>query len=152
MLDDVFHRAATTYGVYNPNDRSEGYAARLRGVVQSMEDRRAEIERALVYACGTHTFDQLVRMVVEGHVSFWCLPNGFMISEIINYPNDRHFHVFLAGGVLEELVAMHPDVVPVAQALGCTKITLSGRPGWVRALKEEGWQPHLVTLAKEVTQ
>ena len=150
MLDDVFNRAATTYGVYNPADRSDGYAARLRRCVEDLEARRKDIEAALAHASGTHTFDQIVEMVVAGHLTFWRLDNGFMLSEVITFPNTKHFHVFLAGGVLAELVAMHPDVVPVAAALGCSKITLSGRPGWVRALKDEGWQPYLVTMMKEV--
>ena len=73
-----------------------------------------------------------------------------MLTEIHEFPNCRHFHIFLAGGNLEDLVSMHTDVIQLAKAAQCEKLTLAGRPGWERALKRHDWRPYLVTLAKDI--
>lgn len=147
---DIFELVHRKYDLFNPSDLSEGYADRVAGVLKAMALRRHLISDALVYTPGTHTYDQLVAMVLSGRVVFWALKSSFMITEVHTYPNAKHFHIFLAGGNLEELVAMHEDVLPLARALDCDKLTLAGRTGWQRALQPHGWQPYLLTLAKDI--
>jgi hypothetical protein len=141
---------ATRHRVFNPADGSVGYAARLRSMLDDMDERREMIEAALSYTPGTHTFDQLVAMVQAGHLTLWPLPHSFMLTEIHQYPSARHYHIFLAGGDLDELVSMHTDVIEVAKALQCDKLTLTGRAGWARALKSYDWTPSLITVTKDI--
>lgn len=146
----VIDRVLTKYKVFNASNVGDGYAERLANTLAHIDRHHDRIDAALQYTDGTHTHDQLVAMVVSGRVSFWDLGDSFMMTEIIPYPSATHFHIFLAGGKLGTLVNMHPDVVKLAQALQCDKITLAGRPGWEKALKGHGWTPHVVTLSKDI--
>ncbi len=128
----------------------ENYAGRLTQLLARMHHHRQRIEAALEYAGGTHNFDDIVAMTVRGDLLFWDLGETFMATEILHYPRARHFHVFLAGGDLTTLVNLHTDVIPFARALGCSKLTIAGRPGWVRALKSQGWEPAYTTLGKDI--
>lgn len=144
-------RAITAkYEVFDPADRSEGLSVRLFKLLRQMERARELIDEALSYTPGTHSFDQLLDMVLQGHLAFWSLPKSFMLTEISIFPGARHFHIFLGGGDLQELIAVHPDVLAVAKVLGCSKVTIAGRPGWGRAMKAHGWHTQLVTIAKDV--
>lgn len=136
-------------GVFDASSPTD-LSARLEALLKQMEERRPVIEAALAYTPGTHNYDVLLGMILQGQLAFWPLPNSFMLTEIHTFPLARHFHIFLAGGHLEELVHMHGDVIELARALQCDKLTLAGRPGWERALKRHGWSPYLVTLAKEI--
>jgi len=141
---------AKRWGVFNPGDRSEGFANRAEKMLADMKERREMIEAALEYSPGTHTFDQLVDMTLGGRLTFWPLPHSFMLTEVHQFPSARHYHIFLAGGDLQELVNMHEDVIQVAHALQCDKLTLTGRTGWVRALQSHGWKPSLITVTKDI--
>ena len=44
----------------------------------------------------------------------------------------------------------HPKVIAAAKADGADAITLTGRPGWKRALVKWGWQPVYTTMMLEV--
>jgi hypothetical protein len=137
------------WALFDPS-KVERISSRVQSLLAQMDDRRDLIDAALAYTPGTHTYDQLVGMVLQGRLTFWPLERTFMLTEVHTFPNARHYHIFLAGGNMEKLVEMHPDVILLAKALGCDKLTLAGRPGWERALKAHGWNPYLVTLAKEI--
>lgn len=115
-------------------------ATQLKQLAESLLERRRHIEAALAYAEGTHTFDDIVCMVVTGRLMWWPLPNGFMATEVVEYPRAKHMNAFLAGGDLDEIRAMQDQLVAVAKLAGCTAITISGRRGWVKALTSLGWQ------------
>ena len=143
-------RIRKQWDIFDPSDTSDGYATRLSKMVRNMDSYWPHIDAALQYTPGTHTYDQLVAMVVGGQLALWPLKDSFMLTEVHQFPNARHFHIFLAGGNLQTLVNMHHDVILLARALQCEKLTLAGRPGWERALKRHGWNPYLVTLAKDI--
>lgn len=138
------------YGLFRANDYSVGRADRLRDTLERMRAMEPNIQQALDHAAGSHTIDSVTDMVLDGRAVFWDLGDSFMITEVTDFPAQRHFHIFLAGGQLETLVNMHADVIKLAKALQCDKLTISGRPGWARALKSHGWEPYLVTLAKDI--
>ena len=125
-------------------------ATRWADVLCDMEARRDLIEAALEYADGTHTYDDVVEMVMSGRLFWKPLPNSFMIFEIVTFPRQRHFHGFLAGGDLQEIRASQPELEELARLAGCSIITLSGRRGWVRALQDLGWEEACVTLSLPV--
>jgi hypothetical protein len=56
-------------------------------------------------------------------------------------------HLFLAGGDLDELKGMVPMWQSWARFNNCSKVTLAGRRGWERALKDQGWKADLVYLS-----
>jgi hypothetical protein len=56
-------------------------------------------------------------------------------------------HIFLAGGDLDELRGMVPMFCSWARFNKCSKVTLCGRRGWERALKQQGWDAGLIALS-----
>ena len=109
-------------------------------LMQSMLERRLYIENALSYTEGTHTFDDLVYMVLQCRLLWWPLPSSFMLTEVVTYPRVRHLNVFLAGGNLDEIRATQDQLIMVAKVQGCSALSLSGRRGWVKALAKQGWK------------
>lgn len=107
------------------------------------------IESALDVGGKTHSFKDIVDGVLSGHMQLWGGENGCAVTEIVVYPNKKVLHVFLAGGKLEQITDMESDAVKWAKAQGCDGMSLSGRKGWVKALKNYDWKPQQVVLTKE---
>lgn len=107
------------------------------------------IEAALARSGGTHDWYDIVAGVMNGNLQLWPKPEGVLVTEIITYPRKRVLNVFLGGGKLTELEAMHEEVIAWAKEQGCTCARISGRKGWERAYKARGWVPLFVTLEKE---
>ena len=97
----------------------------------------------------THNFIDIVDGIISGHMQLWPGKEGCAVTEIVNYPNRKVLHVFLAGGKLEQITNMHDDAVKWGKIQGCDSMTLSGRPGWKKILAKEGWKQVQIVLAKE---
>lgn len=132
----------------NPMEKSRTQI--VREVLDDLDRFRSLIEEAIEHGGRTHTFDDIVTMVLTGRVVFWPLVNSFLITEIVDYPQERCYHIFLAGGEIEELIEMHHKVQQAAIEQGCSHLSIAGRKGWVRALKSHGWTPQLIVLKKPI--
>ena len=121
-----------------------------RNLLNGLEKQRDNIIAALSFTGGTHTFNDIVHMVVSGRLTFWELENSFFISEFIEYPRQKHLHVFLAGGKFSEIIAMQDRMKSYAAFNGCNKITISGRPGSTRRLPNFGWSHQHTTMALDL--
>lgn len=104
------------------------------------------IEAALEYCHGTHSIEDIKAGIALGHFMLWPGNKSAAITEVHEYPRARFFHIFLAGGDLDELRSMVPMWQAFAQSIGCSRVTLCGRRGWERALREQGWEASLVCL------
>jgi len=120
-------------------------------LMQSMLKYRVDIEAALAYANNSHTFDNIVDMVVTGAAHFYPLENSCVLMEIQTFPNHKVYHVFLAGGDKEEILGVHPWMMENAKTLGCKYVSVCGRLGWVKELKRHGWKYQYAILSKEVS-
>ena len=69
-----------------------------KGMVDEIIRCREYIENALAYSGDTHNFDDVMLGILLGNFQFWPTDNSCMVTEIINYPRKKVFHVFLAGG------------------------------------------------------
>lgn len=108
------------------------------------------IQAALDCGGHTHTLEDVARAVLEGRMQFWPAPNGCAVTEIIVYPRAKCLHIFLAGGELQQIVDMNSSAAQFARAMGCTGMSISGRRGWVKVLKNHGWNESQTTLVKEL--
>lgn len=121
--------------------------------MKQITEYRRQIEAALQYADGTHTFEDVVRQVAKGDLQFWPGPASVLITEILEHPQRRTLNFFLAGGDLAELERMTPSVLQWGKQLGCTRAIMLGRKGWERSfLVRTGWTlPPLVVLEKDLS-
>ena len=109
------------------------------------------LEAALSYGGGTHTLNDLADGVASGGFQLWAGQTAVVLTEIITYPQSRTLHYFLAGGKMPELMKMQPDIEAWARQLGCNRITLAGRRGWLRSfLKDEGYAEKWTVMAKDI--
>lgn len=119
-------------------------------LAQQFKATRGELERALAYAGGTHTLDDIWQGVIEGRFQLWTAPHSVMVTEVLEYPRCRALHYFLAAGKMDELEALYPAVLAWGKSVGCTRASLAGRPGWARSfLAADGWKANHVVMTKE---
>ena len=105
---------------------------------------------ALARAGGTHTYEDVLQSISVGDMFFWPASKSCMVTEIVQYPRLRALHVFLAAGDLAEIKNMESSLISFAKSLKCSALSMSGRKGWTKALKELGWQESHITLVREI--
>jgi hypothetical protein len=109
------------------------------------------ISEALAYSGDTHDPEDVWAGIAEGRFQLWPGNDSVVVTEMLQYPKRRVLHVFLAAGNLPELKQMYPVIERWARELGCSRVSLAGRPGWERTfLREEGWTPRWSVMAKEI--
>jgi hypothetical protein len=118
----------------------------MNAMASEWERCRGYIEDALALIT-THTIEDVEQGIVAGKYVFWPASKSAAITEIHEFPRVKHMHIFLAGGDLDELRGMVPMWQSWARFNKCAKVTLCGRRGWERALKQQGWKADLVALS-----
>lgn len=109
------------------------------------------VEAALAYGGQTHTAGDVVRAILAGEAQLWANDDdALIVSEIHDHPRARVLHFWLAAGDLEPVIALSRRVLEWGRSVGCTRATLAGRKGWVRALASEGWAPELVVMGRDI--
>lgn len=109
------------------------------------------IAAALEHAGDTHTLGDIADGIAQGRFILWPGTKSAVITEIIQYPQLKCLNYFLAGGNMEELKKMRPDIEMWAKHHGVTRVTLAGRKGWLRSfLKDEGYSEKWSVMAKDI--
>ncbi len=112
---------------------------------------RKWIEDALEYTGGTHDFDDVVSAIMDGRMQLWAAPLGCAVTEIVVYPKLRSLHIFLAGADdMAQLIDMIESAVIWGQDQGCTSMTMAGRRGWEKILKQHGWKTVMTVMERSI--
>jgi len=111
---------------------------------------RELLEMALARAGGTHTYEDVLQSISVGDMFFWPASKSCLVTEIVQYPRLRALHVFLAAGDLVEIKDMESSLISFAKSLKCSALSMSGRKGWTKALKNMDWHEAHVTLVKQI--
>lgn len=119
-------------------------------LVDELERCRDWIQAALDAGGNTHEFEDIVESVQTGRMQFWPAPDACAITEVIRFPRKKFLHIFLAGGNKETIIDMNESAMAFARHLGCDGMSIAGRRGWVRALKNHGWRESLTSMTIEV--
>ena len=109
-----------------------------------------EIQRALPYTGGLYTYEDVGKMILEGKMQLWVHEDSVAVTELETYPSDLVCHIFLGAGTLESILDLLLHIEAWATEIGCAKIAISGRKGWVRKLKPSGYNETSVTITKEL--
>tara|TARA_R110000737_G_scaffold74496_1_gene103588 strand:+ start:240 stop:647 length:408 start_codon:yes stop_codon:yes gene_type:complete len=120
--------------------------------LEAMLPYRKMLVEALNHSGGSHTFQNIVDAVQNEVMQFWPMEKSCLVTEVINYPNLKTLHIFLAGGDLEEIKTIDSTLEFLCQEIGADYISLSGRRGWIKALADIGYELSHVTLAKKVKE
>ena len=120
--------------------------------LEAMLPYRKMLVEALNHSGGSHTFQNIVDAVQQEVMQFWPMEKSCLVTEVINYPNLKTLHIFLAGGDLEEIKSIDSTLEFLCQEIGADYISLSGRRGWIKALADIGYELSHVTLAKKVKE
>ena len=118
--------------------------------LEAMLPYRKMLVEALNHSGGSHTFQNIVDSVQQEVMQFWPMEKSCLVTEVINYPNIKCLHLFLAGGDLQEIKSIDSTLEFLCQEIGADYISLSGRRGWIKALADIGYELSHVTLAKKV--
>lgn len=116
--------------------------------MSEFERCRPYLEAALEYSGGTHTIDDVKYALDAQRMLLVPGERCAMVFEKTVYPRLSAFHGFLAGGDLEEIKSFDPKLDILARALGCSRIDISGRQGWARALRSLNYEPRWLTVSK----
>ncbi len=88
-----------------------------------------------------YAMDDVWAEIDAGTMQFWPGVKSGMVTNIVEFPQGKVLHFFLAGGDLAELEAMTPTILEWAKVEHqCIKASLIGRRGWERSfLTRTGW-------------
>jgi hypothetical protein len=87
----------------------------------------------------THTYRDIADGIISGRYHLWTEPHSAAITEFVYFPRRKYLHIFLCGGDLTEIKGRVNDIKAFAKATDCDGVSVSGRPGWVKALKDFGF-------------
>lgn len=118
--------------------------------LEAMLPYKAMLQSALEFGHNTHSFQDIVNGVASQDMQFWPMDKSCLVTEIVTYPNARALHIFLAAGDLEEIKDIDETLLMFGKQLNAQFISLSGRRGWVKALKDLDYQTAHVTMFKEI--
>lgn len=115
----------------------------------SLEKFRPGLEKALALV-GTHSMADLVKRVQGGQAQLWVVGEAFIITEIIDYPQKRVLRFWVATGELDACIALSRRIMKWGKRRGCELALLTGRRGWTKPLRKEGWTEKLAVLSQEL--
>ena len=84
----------------------------------------------------TRDLQDVADEIASESMQLWPSENAALVTQVQNYPKCRVLHVYLAGGDMQEIIALIPHIERFAQDVGCQKMTLAGRKGWERIFKQ----------------
>ena len=114
------------------------------------DEVRRHLQNALDHGGGTHSVEDVLALIMAGEAQIWIEDHAVLVSQIHDTPNHREIHFWLAGGTLDEVIRLSNKVMDWGREQGCTVATLTGRRGWEKVLKTEGWTHRLVELSREL--
>ncbi len=104
---------------------------------------RPYIDPATKY--GEYSIDMIEEKVVSGQWMVWLGKKCAWVTEM--FVNDLGLCMTIpyCGGDMVELLKNYPRIEQMARELGCVKLYMMGRPGWLRVFEKEGFKPeHII--------
>lgn len=98
-----------------------------------------------------HTPEWLDARILAGSAQFWRSEHAAAVTEIRNYPAGAYdVHGLVAAGDIAEVRdQIIPRVEAWGRSIGALGIVVESRPGWARALRSRGFEPHQLAVRKD---
>jgi len=89
----------------------------------------------------SYSVPDVLKEVSDMRAELWLGEGSLVVTNVIDKPQVRQFHIWIAAGDLSELMDdIYPIIEARAREYGCTVMTISGRRGWIRKLKDNGFE------------
>lgn len=108
------------------------------------------IDDAIAYCGGKYDLAYVQTKVSMFQAQVWEGKGCAGVTWHEDYPTRRVLQLAFAGGDMDELRGLLPEIERFARDLGCQALEVHGRSGWERALKADGFKKISTTLSKEV--
>lgn len=115
------------------------------------EQLRNRLQRALDFAGGIYTQQDIIDAVHAGKMQAWHTPNSLVLSEVLTFPQKTVLNVFAVVGDMDEALSMHDELEAFAREQGCQMMTMTGRKGWTRIMPRWGWSEAGVAMCYPLT-
>lgn len=89
---------------------------------------------ALEYGDGTHSLEDVAMALNKDEMQFWPGKNTAIVTEILDYPQKKLIHVFLAAGDMNEVIRILPYIEKHGKKEGCQQLAMTGRKGWEKVM------------------
>ena len=125
--------------------------------ISSLNDLRIKLVLDLKLSLdreGTHTLTTVEMALKTGDAQLWLSDDGLgaAVTEINTYPSGlKRAIIWLSAGRLESVLSMDDDFAALAKAEGCDEVVLYGRPGWKRALRDNGWVTDSIIATRDLS-
>ena len=104
------------------------------------------------------SLDEIKSKLLSGNMQLWVVlqfptftPVACYVTEIELAPTLTLNAAYLSGdGVDDWLPLVERTIHQFAESVGCGRLSLRGRRGWVKKLREFGWTEELVVMNKEI--
>jgi hypothetical protein len=109
------------------------------------------IERAVGESGGVVTTQDHFDKLVTGDKQLWVIWDGTCRAAVVTQIIKSVCFIWAVGGEgMKDWLHLLDDLEGWARKQGCTGMQLWGRPGWMRALNEYGYERKLVIMNKEL--
>jgi hypothetical protein len=88
--------------------------------------------------------------LLAGTAQFWLGEQAAAVTEVRAYPTGAYdVHGLVAAGDMHEVRGrIVPQIEAWARSIGAIALVVESRPGWARALKGTGFEPHQLAVRK----
>lgn len=104
-------------------------------------------DKALKIGGNTHTREDIAAGIKSGRFQYWGDEDCCLITEIVEYPQKKTLHLFIAAGDLSKLLENYlPKIKKFAQENGCSTLTSVSRKGFLKRFPAYGFRPKCITF------
>jgi hypothetical protein len=95
--------------------------------------------------------DQLDALLFSGRARLWSNEQAAIAAQLERYPSGALvLDGLIAAGELDAIKPLIATAEQWGRAHGATLAKIESRPGWVRALRNDGYAPFQTTIVKEL--
>jgi hypothetical protein len=121
------------------------------------DDVELHISRALAHTRGELKAETLKRRLIENDAILLVVLEhnniiAAIVAEIVETDGPRVCHIIACGGHKADLWLdkWYSVIIPIAKEQGCTRLSLTGRKGWVKKLSKYGLSHAYTTLDQDI--
>ncbi len=92
----------------------------------------------------------MAELILDGRAKLWVESEALIVTEVLQFPRKRALRFWLATGDIEACLTLHRRVLEWGAEQGCDFAITTGRKGWTKPLRVEGWTETLVVLEQEL--